>query len=283
MSCPVWLITGCSSGFGLEIARRALTKGHRVIATSRNPKKNEDLVQEIESKGGRWIALDVTAPDLSSVVDKAKALYGTIDILVNNAGFSLNGGFEDLSENDLRAQFETNVFGVFKMMKAVLPGMRERQSGIVINIGSTGGLRSLPGVSLYASSKHALEGLTEAVWHEYRDFNVKIVLVEPGPFRTNFLGGNAAVIRPMSSFYKGTSTETTLNHLKDSHGDQPGDPIKAATIIVDYALGEGSAKGSNEFLRLPLGSGALKTVQGKIESLEENLAGVREMAQSADF
>ncbi|EMT73608.1 Putative oxidoreductase yusZ [Fusarium odoratissimum] len=264
MSCPVWLITGCSSGFGLEIARRALTKGHRVIATSRNPKKNEDLVQEIESKGGRWIALDVTAPDLSSVVDKAKALYGTIDILVNNAGFSLSGGFEDLSEDDLRAQYETNVFGVFKMMKAVLPGMRERQSGIVINIGSTG-------------------GLTEAVWHEYRDFNVKIVLVEPGPFRTNFLGGNAAVIRPMSSFYKGTSTETTLNHLKDSHGDRPGDPIKAATIIVDYALGEGSAKGSNEFLRLPLGSGALETVQGKIESLEENLAGVREMAQSADF
>lgn len=96
MSCPDWLITGCSSGFGLEIARRALTKGHRVIATSRNPKKNEDLVQEIESKGDRWIALDVTAPDLSSVVDKAKALYGTIDILVNNAGFSLNGGFEDL-------------------------------------------------------------------------------------------------------------------------------------------------------------------------------------------
>src|SRR6478735_3891494 len=96
MSCPVWLITGCSSGLGLEIVRRALTKGHRVIATSRNPKKNDDLVQEIESKGGRWIALDVTAPDLSSVVDKAKALYGTIDILVNNAGFSLNGGFEDL-------------------------------------------------------------------------------------------------------------------------------------------------------------------------------------------
>ncbi|KAI3580823.1 hypothetical protein IWW34DRAFT_906656 [Fusarium oxysporum f. sp. albedinis] len=228
--------------------------------------RSVEFQSHVESKGDRWIALDVTAPDLSSVVDKAKALYGTIDIL-----------------DDLRARYETDVFGVFKMMKAVLPGMRERQSGIVINIGSTGGLRSLPGVSLYASSKHALEGLTEAVWHEYRDFNVKIVLVEPSPFWTNFLGENAAVIRPMSSFYKGTSTETTLNHLKDSHGDQPGDPIKAATIIVDYALGEGSAKGSNEFLRLPLGSGALKTVQGKIESLEENLAGVREMAQSADF
>ena len=183
----------------------------------------------------------------------------------------------------MRAQYETNVFGVFRMMKAVLPGMRERRSGTIINIGSTGGLRALPGVSLYASSKHALEGLTEAVWHEYREFNVKVVLVEPGPFRTNFLGKDAAVIRPMSSFYKGTTTEKTLDHLKTSHGNQPGDPVKAAEAIVDYVLGEGTAKGPNGFLRLPLGSRAVETMQAKIESLKENLAGVKKTAIGADF
>lgn len=163
-----WLITGCSSGIGLHLAKYALSQGHNVIATSRNPSKSPDLVKEITSSpNGKWIALDVTSPlsDLQDAIAQAKKLFGssgTIDVLVNNAGYGLLGAFEDISEDKFRLNFETNVFGTMKLMKAMLPGMRERGAGTIVNVSSIAGLVARPTCTSYAGSKYAVEGTSSS-------------------------------------------------------------------------------------------------------------------------
>jgi len=159
---PVWFITGCSSGFGAGLARLALSAGHKVIATSRNPSKTPELVQEVESKGGNWLQLDVCSPDLPKVLDKALSIHGQIDVLVNNAGFSLLGAVEDISDIEARSQMETNFFAPLNIIRHLLPSMRSRRTGTIVNISSTAGQVALPAVGIYAASKHALEGIQPA-------------------------------------------------------------------------------------------------------------------------
>lgn len=153
-----WLITGCSSGFGLEIARQAQANGHRVIATSRNPRKTPELVQEIEAKGGRWIKLDLDDPDNADVIRELEAAGWHVDVLVNNAGYSLLQVAEHAREDEVRAQFETVFFGPYRITRAVLPYMRTRRFGIIVNISSGSGLEAREAMGVYGAAKAALDG-----------------------------------------------------------------------------------------------------------------------------
>ncbi|KAH8885952.1 putative short chain oxidoreductase/dehydrogenase [Thozetella sp. PMI_491] len=279
----VWLITGCSSGFGLELARAVLARGHQVIASSRTPAKTPELVEEVKSKGGSWISLDVTADDVKAKIAEATAIHGRIDVLVNNAGTGINAGFEDLSDADFQALFSTNVLGTIKATQAVLPYMRARRAGTIINISSTSGLRGLASMSAYAASKFALEGISESLAAEYAEFGIRVILVEPGMFRTAFLGDKTGVSRPMSAFYEGTATEKMLQFLDNSDGKQPGDPVKAAEQICDFATEQGLAKGLGKYLRLPLGNSAIKGALGKAEGLRDNFEAVAHIARSCDY
>ncbi|KAL3421763.1 short-chain dehydrogenase/oxidoreductase [Phlyctema vagabunda] len=158
MDSPVWFITGCSTGFGGTLAQIALKSGHRVIATSRSPSKTPELIQQIESLGGKYLQLDVCSPDLGTLLDEATAVYGRIDILVNNAGNALLGALETLSDEECRAQMETNFFAPLNIIRHVLPAMRERKSGVIVNISSTAGIEARATRSMYSGSKFALEG-----------------------------------------------------------------------------------------------------------------------------
>jgi NAD(P)-dependent dehydrogenase (short-subunit alcohol dehydrogenase family) len=156
---PVWFITGCSSGFGTGLALTALNMGHRVIASSRNPSRTPDLVSQVQSLGGYWLTLDVTSPNASDVVKEALKIYGHIDYFVNNAGYGLLGAIEDFSEEEYRHQMEVNFFAPLKLIQTVLPSMRERRSGTIVNISSTSGQDGIPACGLYSASKFALEGM----------------------------------------------------------------------------------------------------------------------------
>lgn len=157
-----WLITGCSSGFGLALARTVLAHGHNVLATSRNPSKSPEAKAEIEKHPhARWLALDVCSPakDIEAVISQASTIFGQIDVLVNNAAYAVLGAAEDVSEAMAKREFDTNYWGVLRVIKAVLPQMRERQSGTIVNMSSIAGLTGIPGASAYAASKWAIEGM----------------------------------------------------------------------------------------------------------------------------
>lgn len=161
-----WLITGCSSGFGLAIARHAQANGHKVIATSRNPSKTPDLVQEIERNGGKWVALDLDDPHSAKVIDDLEAQGIAIDVLVNNAAFALLHAAEFITDDEARAQFETVFFGPYRLMRAVLPHMRKRRFGIIVNISSGASLEGRESMGIYSASKAAFDG-TQWPCHSY--------------------------------------------------------------------------------------------------------------------
>ena len=183
---PVWLITGCSSGFGREIVRALLARGRRVVATARKP---ETLAEFTTNDGLLIAALDVNAPQqIADVVQRAEARFGHIDVLVNNAGYGYLAAIEEGEDAEIRAMFDTNVFGLAAMTRAVLPGMRQRRSGHIVNISSMGGLVGFAGVGYYNATKFAVEGLTEALAKEVEPLGIRVTAVEPGPFRTDWAG-----------------------------------------------------------------------------------------------
>ncbi|RAH48781.1 NAD(P)-binding protein [Aspergillus brunneoviolaceus CBS 621.78] len=218
----VWLITGCSAGFGISIARAVLAHGHLVVATSRNPAKTPDLVEEITQKGGHWLTLDVTSPeeDIKKVVEKARDLYGHIDVVVNNAGFAVVSALEDVDE---------------------------------------------------------------ALALELSPFGIRVLLVEPGAFRTNFLGQNAVSYQPPSDPYLGTAVEKTQQYLHSENGKQPGDPEKAAERIYEVVMGEGMAKDKKQYLRLVLGNKAYENARLKVADLSENFLALEDISRSTDY
>ncbi|KAF2092760.1 putative short chain oxidoreductase/dehydrogenase [Rhizodiscina lignyota] len=285
---PTWFITGCSSGFGYEIALKALSEGHNVIASSRNPSKNTELVDKITSgHGGRgkWVQFDVNAPldEIKASIADAEKLFGGIDVLVNNAGYMVSGAMEDIPEEKYRENFETNFFGPMKIMKAVLPGMRERKAGTIVNISSIAGITALPTASSYSGSKWALEALSESLSAEVTPWNIRVLLVEPGFFRTNFLGSGAAQQIPVSEAYRGTICDQIAQHVGSMAGKQPGSPEKAASRIFEAATGTGMAEGKTEHLRLVLGQGAWDRWTAQIQKYQKNLEATKEIAKSADY
>ncbi len=265
----VWFITGSSTGFGRELAEQALAKGYKVAATARKMETIEDLVEKYPETA-RAIRLDVTnAEDIKTSVAKAVEEFGKIDVLVNNAGYGLGGGIEEPSEEQIRRQFETNVFGVIAVMREVLPIMREQKSGHILNLSSIGGFRSGPSVGYYTATKFALEALSESLAKELEHLGIKVTIVEPGGFRTDFAGRSFDLPENRITDY---ITSERIDKMSEYDGNQPGDPVKAVAAMIQIVEAE------NPPLRLPLGADAVNGMEEKMESVKQNIEEWREVA-----
>lgn len=255
-----WLITGASSGFGRAIAEAALATGDEVVATARNP-----AVDGV-------IRLDVTDPDqVTAAVERA----GPVDVLVNNAGHGLLGAAEELTDAQLRAVLETNLWGAVAMTRAVLPQMRARRRGHIVQMSSVGGVVANPGHAAYGMSKFALEGFSEALAGEVAPLGIRVTLVEPGPFRTDFAGRSMTFADPIAD-YDDTPAGALRTRFRDQHGVQPGDPARAAAAIVATVNAEGAP------LRLPLGAAAVTRIRAKLQAQLADLDVVEELALATD-
>src|SRR5690349_16678474 len=268
MSTPTpktWFITGASSGFGMAFAEFALGRGDHVVATARSVSKLEALVARAPERV-LAVKLDVTkAADIQPAVDAAVRRFGRIDYLFNNAGYGIVGALEETSDAELRALLDTNFFGAVAVTRAVLPVMRAQRSGAIVNISSMGGQMSFEGVGAYSASKFALEGLSEALALEVKPFGIKVLIVEPGAFRTDFGGASALRSMPVNAAYKDI-LGNIRNVLHDMHGTQPGDPAKAARAVAT-ALESDSTP-----LRLQLGADSIGAVRAHAEQLLKDLA-----------
>ena len=277
MSTPskVWFITGTSSGFGDAIARHALARGDRVLATARDPNALADLVALAPDRV-LALRLDVTKPDeIEAAVSTALASFGAVDVLVNNAGFSIVGAVEETSDADLRATLEPMFFGPVNLTRALLPHMRARKSGTIVQITSVGGLITAPGFGAYCAAKHALEAVSESLAAEVAPFGVRVLIVEPGAFRTR-LFGSAFRTMPALPEYESTVGPTRA-YAASSDGSQGGDPAKAAKAIVD------SVHAGAPNLRLPLGADAVKSIREKLARVSEDVNQTESIATSTAY
>ncbi|RWA06856.1 hypothetical protein EKO27_g8251 [Xylaria grammica] len=239
MSQPVWFITGVSNGFGLLLTLRALKAGHRVIGTMRGKVKRTDVVQQIEAAGGEVIEMDMTESQ-ESIHKKIKSV-GPIDYLINNAGFSIFCCLEQMSEKEVNVQISTNVFGPVYAMQAALEGMRARRSGLIVNVSSIAAKDPLPTSALYAASKAALEAASESLAREVADLGISILIVNPGAFRTNFLGQLQLSENPLPDDYKNGVVGETIQKFASADGKQAGDPDKGVERIFEIVTGQGIA------------------------------------------
>lgn len=272
----VWLITGSSSGFGRTLAESVLDSGDRVIATARKPEQLVGLVERYPS-AVRAVGLDVTQPQqIQTALAEAQAAFGRIDVLVNNAGYGLIGALEEVSEDQIRRNFETNLFGAINMMRAVLPVMRQQGGGHIINMSAIAGFTNELGFSIYGGAKFALEGVSEALRGEVAPFGIKVTIVEPGPFRTDFIGRSLdRVAQPMPEYEP--TVGQFLRFLNTIEGQQPGDPEKAAQAILKMVASD------NPPLRLVLGHYAYSKFRKKLESLTQELDTWAEVGMNTDF
>ncbi len=265
----VWFITGSSTGFGRELAEQVLERGYKVVATARKIETIEDLVQKYPDRARAFI-LDVTnAEDVKTSVASAIKEFGRIDILVNNAGYGLGGGIEEPSEDQIQQQFDTNVFGVIRMMRAVLPQMRTQKSGHILNISSVVGIRSLPSLGYYSATKFAMEALSESLALELGHVDINVTLIEPSGFRTDFAGRS---FHQPANRIKDYITTERIDNISDWDGAQPGDPKKGVRAIIDMVETE------NPPLRLPLGEDAVNAMEEKLKAVQDNINEWREVA-----
>ena len=228
---PVWFITGCSTGFGRELARYTLGRGYRVVVTARRPAEIADLVTGHEASA-LALELDVTkASDIAAAVAAAEAKFGRIDVLVNNAGVGYFGAIEESEDAEVRRMFEINFWGLANMTRAVLPGMRARRSGHIVNISSSGGVRGGPSVGYYCATKFGLEGLSESLAQEVAPLGIKVLIVEPSGFRTDWAGRSANQSPHSIADYDSTAG-ARMRQIRGNSGKQPGDPVRAAATIV---------------------------------------------------
>jgi NAD(P)-dependent dehydrogenase (short-subunit alcohol dehydrogenase family) len=263
-SPKTWFITGASSGFGMAFAEHALSLGDNVVATARNISKLEALVARAPARV-LAVKLDVTkTADIQPAIDAALRRFGRIDYLFNNAGYGIVGAIEETSDAELRAVLDTNFFGAVAVTRAVLPVMRVQRSGAIVNISSMGGQMSFEGVSAYSASKFALEGMSEALALEVAPFGIKVLIVEPGAFRTEF-GAEALRHMPVNAAYKDTLANIR-GLLHGMHGVQPGDPAKAARAVVQALEADVTP------LRLQLGADSIGAVRAHAEQLLKDLA-----------
>ncbi|MEV0399948.1 SDR family oxidoreductase [Actinoallomurus sp. NPDC050550] len=254
----VWFITGTSSGLGRAIADAVLARGERVVATARDPQAVKDLVERAPDRV-RAVALDVTDPaQVATAVGTAIEEFGRIDVLVNNAGHGLLGALEELSDEQIQAVLSTNVFGVIAVTQAVLPHMRARRSGHIVQMSSVGGVVGNPGHAIYATSKFALEGMSEALAGEVAPLGIRVTIVEPGPFRTDFAGRSMRFADPIDD-YRETPAGALRKRFSAQDGAQPNDPVKAAEAIVRAVDEEDTP------LRLPLGPEAVERIRRKLQ------------------
>ncbi|KAL4784469.1 hypothetical protein BJX76DRAFT_367664 [Aspergillus varians] len=281
----IWFITGASSGFGLDLSLLALEAGHKVIGTVRSASKSSSAVAAIKAKGGEILELDVRDADaVTKVAQKAIAIYGGVDVVVNNAGYSLLGAVEDMKDEEVKLQMETNFFGPLRVIRAFLPTLRARANSTIVNVSSIAGLDALPSCGLYSASKFALEGLSEALAREVAPFDISVLIVEPGAFRTNFLSAVQKTETPLSEPYKGGPVDIVLGKFEAAQGKQMGDPGKAVKRVLEVVSGTGEAGGlKGKVLRLPLGPDCVQRIEKKLGSLQNDLDASRQFAMSTDF
>ena len=272
----VWLITGSSTGFGRTLAQTVLKQGDRVIATARKPEQLEDLIAQYPETAIA-LRLDVTDKDeIKTTLEKAITRFGQIDVLVNNAGYGLIGALEEVSDAQIQRNFDTNLFGAIDVIRAVLPVMRSQKSGHIINMSAIAGFSNELGFSIYGGAKFALEGISEALHGEVAPLGIKVTIVEPGPFRTDFIGRSLDRAQEQMEAYQGTVGKF-LNFLNNIEGKQPGDPQKAAEAIIQVV------NSPNPPLRLVLGKYAYTKFRKKIESLTAELNTWEKVAANTDF
>ena len=272
----VWFITGCSTGFGRELAKALISRGRRTVVTARNPDSVRDLV---EGHLDRAIALklDVTRPDeIAHAVRQAEERFGRIDVLVNNAGIGYFGAIEESDEAEVRRMFEINFWGLAHMTTAVLPGMRARRQGHIVNIASIGGLRAFPAVGYYNATKFAVVGFSEALALETEHLGIRVTVVEPSGFRTDWAGRSANEAAKTIADYADTAGKNRAN-LRGYSGRQPGDPVRAAEAIIK------AVESKDPPLHLLLGKAAMKGARWKIDLMQRNFDAWAETTEGADF
>lgn len=272
----VWFITGTSTGFGRLLAEEVLRRGGRVIATARDRSKVADLEKQYPATA-RAFALDVTvAAQIDSVSKQAIAAFGQVDVLVNNAGYGVNGAIEEVSEEEFEPMFQTNIYGLIRTTRAFLPHMRERRSGHILNISSIGGLTGSPGWGFYNTTKFAVEGFSEALAGEMKPLDVHVTTIEPGPFRTNFLGASGKLAALELPEYTATAGKAR-DYMRDNNGKQPGDPQKAIEAIIAVT------EASEPPIHLLLGKPALQRFRAYQEQWTKEIAAWESTTLGADF
>jgi len=272
----VWFITGCSTGFGRYLAIEALAKGYKVVVAARNPNDVQDIVANYANTS-LVVKLDVTEPDqINASVKEAIEKFGTIDVLVNNAGIGYFGAIEESEDDEVRRMFEINVFGLAHMTQAVLPFMRKQRSGHILNIASIGGLRSFPGVGFYNATKYAVDGLSESLSKEVAPLGIKVTIVAPSGFRTDWAGRSANDSKIVIEDYA-TTAGKNKGDIRGYSGNQPGDPVRAAKAMIQVVETE------NPPLRLLLGAAALKGARIKLEELKNDFDTWAAVTEGADF
>jgi NAD(P)-dependent dehydrogenase (short-subunit alcohol dehydrogenase family) len=273
---PVWFITGCSTGFGRELAQLVLRRGWRAVVTARDVGRVQDLIQGHEDKA-LALALDVNKQDqVAEAVKATEDRFGAIDVLVNNAGYGYQSSIEEGDDAEIRAQFETNVFGLAAMTRAVLPGMRARRRGHIVNISSQAGFIGFEGSGYYAATKHAVEGLSDSLSREVAPLGIKVTCVEPGPFRTDWAGRSLQQRRPMIADYEPT-VGARLAATANISGKQPGDPVRAVEAIITAVESENPPK------HLVLGSIALDGIRNKLKETLAEVEAWAEASRGADY
>ena len=271
---PVWFITGCSTGFGHELATQALARGFRTVVTARKPEEVEALAATGEAL---VLKLDVTDQgQINAAIKAAEEKFGGIDVLVNNAGIGYFAAIEEGEESEVRRMFEINVFGMIRMIQAALPGMRRRRKGCIVNIASLAGLRSAPALGFYNATKFAVEGMSGALWQEVEPLGIKVMVVEPSGFRTDWAGRSANESKQQIADYSKTAG-AWRKELRADSGKQPGDPVRAVQALIAAVE---SAKPPRHLL---LGNDSFEGAMAMLTELRQNFLAVETIARGADF
>ena len=272
----IWFITGCSTGFGRELAEQVLARGERAVLTARKPGQLQDIAAKYPETS-LALSLDVTDEQaIRQAVEDARAHFGRIDVLVNNAGYGYFSAIEEGEDEEIRRQFETNVFGLISLTRHVLPEMRQRRGGHIVNVSSVGGLMAFPATGYYHATKWAVEGFSESLAKEVGPLGVKVIIVEPGRFRTDWAGRSVIESNTIIEDYDATAGERR-RQARAYTGTQPGDPARGAAAIIKAVDME------NPPLRLPLGSDAYQFLTGRLDELRAQIEAVKDISTGTDF
>lgn len=276
MKNKIWFITGISSGLGKALAQTVLENGDFVIGTFRNQSQTDAFNKQYKNEAFA-LSMDITKEtEIEKAVEFVKGKFGKIDVLVNNAGFGFAGAIEETSTEEARHIFETNFFGTLKSTRCFLPVLRQQKSGHIIQISSHGGFKAFPGFGIYNASKFAIEGFSEALATEVAPLGIKLTIVEPGPFRTNFAGSSFKQANEIIEDYNATAG-SFREKMKQLNGKQEGDPIKASHAII------GITKLDMPPLRLPLGKIAIVSLTAKLDNVKKDIDSYKEIAESVVY
>lgn len=274
----IWFITGSSRGFGAEVAKEAASRGHKVVATARDVRALQPLVDEF-GDAILALSLDVSDPaQIAAATDAALDRFGRVDVLLNNAGIGYFAAFEESDEEESRRLMEINVFGLAAMTKALLPSMRTNRSGTILNVSSVGGTRTFPALAWYHASKFAVEGISETLAQEVGPLGIRVVLIEPSGFATDWAGSSAQETRDGQEIfdYDGTAGEFRRG-FRANAGKEAGDPKRAAIAIVDVA------EDGHPPMRLPLGNYAYDGLLDKLDMVRVDISAREQVSRGADY